>query len=413
MKISFILLVAVIFASCTSTSDEDLIIHAEAGDFDRYNSIISFQLPETLAHKEYHLTDSDGNSYPFQIDGQQGTFILTSLSRKESISFRLLPSGTEERNDAVIVQHTDEAVVFESETGNPVLHYRTSAEGLNLGDLDERFRRGGYLHPVYTPSGQVVTGHYNPDRAHQLGIWSGWSRIEFEGRNPDFWYPVTDRGEIKFGLLDKLWSGPVHSGIHTKHQFIDHTADEPLPILTETWAVQVYNTPEIDDQPVHMFDLDVDQQNISESPITFNEHVYGGISFRGNDDWLGEEGTRLLTSEGKTKVDWAPIRDVWSHVNAHQSRAKWAYLSGVVEGEHPGIIILVHPDNLNFPEPIFMNLREPFFAFSPTMMGDITVEPGESLRFRYRYVVLDEEPDPEFIENLWQDYANPVTITLN
>src|SRR5690625_7514147 len=66
MKISFILLVAVIFASCTSTSDEDLINHAEAGDFDRYNSIISFQLPETLAHKEYHLTDSDGNSYAFQ-----------------------------------------------------------------------------------------------------------------------------------------------------------------------------------------------------------------------------------------------------------------------------------------------------------------------------------------------------------
>src|SRR5690625_3273738 len=295
MKISFILLVAVIFASCTSTSDEDLIIHAEAGDFDRYNSIISFQLPETLAHKEYHLTDSDGNSYPFQIDGQQGTFILTSLSRKESISFRLLPSGTEERNDAVIVQHTDEAVVFESETGNPVLHYRTSAEGLNLGGLDERFRRGGYLHPVYTPAGQIVTGHYHPDRPHQLGIWSGWSRVQTEARNPEFWYPVTGRGEIEVVSADSLWHGPVHSGLHAEHHFIDKTAEDPVPIISEKWTVQVYNTGRGVDRPLFIFDLESTQHNITDAPIIFTEHVYGGISFRGNDEWLGEEGTRLLT----------------------------------------------------------------------------------------------------------------------
>ncbi|MCC5906939.1 MAG: PmoA family protein [Balneolaceae bacterium] len=414
MKKLYFFPLIILFISCTSEMKNEVNIHVDAGDYDRFNSVISFTVPDTLQHEAYHLIDSGGNRIPLQIEDQKAYFVLSVLNAGESITFRMVPSEEQENNPGgVSYQHLEDAVGFFVNGDKPVLHYRSGAGGVDMGELDDHFKRGGYLHPVYNPNGEEITAHYHPDRPHQNGIWSGWSRTQFDGRSPSFWTPASGAGLIEAHSLDKTWSGPVHGGLRATHHFIDKTGDRDVTILSENWTVRVHNILEREEQPIYLFDLDSEQENITEHPFTIHEHVYGGISFRGNDSWLGEENSRLLTSEGKTRVDGAPIRDVWSHIEAHQSRAKWAYLSGVVDGEHPGIVILVHPENLEFPEPIFMNLREPFFAFSPAAMGDITIEPGESLRFQYRYVLLNSDPGAEFIENLWLDYAYPAKVTLN
>jgi len=404
-------LICFVFTSCATADEEGFQVVFEAGDYNRQFVPVTFQAPDSLKHPFYELVDPEYGAIPVQIKGHQISAIIPELHAGERRAMRVVPS--ENRNEiGISTQQKEGSIAFISGNGQPVLHYRTSGEGQDLGGLDERFRRGGYLHPVYTPAGQIVTGHYHPDRPHQLGIWSGWSRVQTEARNPEFWYPVTGRGEIEVVSADSLWHGPVHSGLHAEHHFIDKTAEDPVPIISEKWTVQVYNTGRGVDRPLFIFDLESTQHNITDAPIIFTEHVYGGISFRGNDEWLGEEGTRLLTSEGKSRFDGAPVREVWSHVDSHQSRAKWAYLSGAADDGVPGIVILAHPENLNFPEVIFMNLREPFFAFTPSAMGDITIDPDESLCFRYRYVVMDNEPDPEFLEQMWQDFANPVTVAF-
>src|SRR5207247_1566621 len=48
-------------------------------------------------------------------------------------------------------------------------------------------KRGGYLHPVFTPSGKLLTDDYATNHLHHHGIWFSWARVEFEGRQPDFW----------------------------------------------------------------------------------------------------------------------------------------------------------------------------------------------------------------------------------
>lgn len=411
MKKIYFMFLLLWLASCASITENELRIHIDAGEYDRNNSIITFQVPDTLTHESYHLLDPQGNAIPVQFEGQNATFVLPGLNTGESLSLHLVPSKGQVKK-GISVQLLEDAVAFHTEENKPVLHYKSGAGGLDLGDIDEIHYRGGYIHPVISPDGHVITQHDNPDRPHQKGIWSGWSRTEFEGRNPGFWTAATGTGSVEVYSVDQIWSGSVHGGIRTRHHFIDKTTEVNKTILSDNWIVQVYNVPVTKSEPVHIFDLDVSQQNVSESPFTINEWVYGGIGFRGNDSWLGEENTRLLTSEGKTRVDGEPIREVWSDIGAHQSRARWAYLSGDVDGENPGIVILVHPENFRFPEPIFMNLREPFFMFSPAVLGDIILEPGESMQLRYRYVVMDGDPDPEFLEGLWQDYAYPPKVTL-
>lgn len=412
MKVKYLLFLLLGYTSCAPITENDLQIHVDAGEYDRHNTIVSFQVPDTLKHESYQLLDSQGNVIPVQIERQSGVFLLPGLNAGETLSLHLVPSKVQDKK-GISVQLFQDAVAFSTEENRPVLQYRSGARGADMGDLDEIFQRGGYLHPVFSPNGHVVTGHYNPDRPHQNGIWSGWFRTEFMERNPDFWSPAAGTGSVDVYSLDHIWNGPVHGGIRARHHFTDNTTNDSTVILTDNWNIQVYNISEKNDYPVHIFDLDISQKNVSVYPFIISEWMYGGIGFRGNDSWLGEENTRLLTSEGKTRVDGEPVREIWADIGAHQSRAHWAYISGNVDGESPGIAILVHPENERFPEPIFMNLREPFFMFSPAIMGDILIEPGDALRLRYRYVVMDGEPSPEYLESLWQDYAYPVAATFD
>src|SRR5688500_627816 len=68
----------------------------------------------------------------------------------------------------------------------PLLAYQGEQSALPAG-YDVSFRRGGYTHPVHTPSGVVVTDDYPVKHKHHHGSWSPWTKTEFEGRAPDFW----------------------------------------------------------------------------------------------------------------------------------------------------------------------------------------------------------------------------------
>jgi hypothetical protein len=111
-------------------------------------------------------------------------------------------------------------------------------------------------------------------------------------------------------------------------------------------------------------------------------------------------GTRFLTSEGKTRE------------NGNETRAKWCYVGGDVDGKPAGIAILCHPDNFRFPQPVRIHPDEPFFCFAPSQLGDWKIEPGKPYGAKYRFVVTDGEPDAKEIERLWRDYAEPVKVTV-
>ena len=70
--------------------------------------------------------------------------------------------------------------------GKPVLTYQTQPKP-ERNDIAPEYWRKGYLHPVYSPAGVVVTDDYPKDRLYQHGIWSGWQKVEFEGSHPDLW----------------------------------------------------------------------------------------------------------------------------------------------------------------------------------------------------------------------------------
>ena len=277
----------------------------------------------------------------------------------------------------------------------PVLTYH-GGHGVLPAGVREEYRRAGYLHPLVSPLGRVVTGDYPKNHLHHHGVWASWTRTEIDGRKPDFW----NMGEKKGRVEMIQWLGARESAdgaeIETLHRYVDLTAKVPTPILLEGWKVRVPVTPE--GKP-YRIDLTVRQTNVTEHSLALPEYRYGGLGFRGLDAWDGAPNCRFLSSEGVT-----------NRVTGNESHARWCWIGGAaqsVEGGDgiAGVVLLAHPSNFRFPEPMRIHPTEPFFCWSPQQAGDFTLPPRGVHAMRYRILVADGTPDPKTIEQEWLEWS--------
>jgi hypothetical protein len=262
------------------------------------------------------------------------------------------------------------------------------------------FLRGGYLHPVYTPSGRMVTDDYPSDHFHHHGIWFAWTKTEFEGRHPDFWNMGDATGRVEFEAVDETWSGSVHAGFKARHRSVDLSGVTPKTVLNEMWEVTIYQVGK-GTNPYYLFDLVVTEECATNSPLILDEYRYGGMGVRGHRDWKNKNNVFFLTSEGKDRS------------NGNATRARWCHIGGPVDGKLAGIGILGHPENFRAPQPMRINPDDPFFNFAPSQLGQFEIKPGQPYVARYRYIVSDGPADKVELDRLWNDYANPPHVAFD
>jgi len=387
----------------TGKDVESIALQVDAGVYDRSGTIVSVRFPFAVDPGIYVLKDEEGHVTLLQVDqANKGWFILDDLSAGASAEFMMDMQPLANRSDTAqdegkVSAKMDGDIVTFSAGGKKVLSYY-HRENDPPEELDERYRRGGYIHPFYSPGGVILSSHMNVDQhPHHSGIWSAWTNTRFEGRNPDFWNVHHDRGRVDVDSLIAMWDGPVYGGFRSAHRFTDLTGEEPVTALNEIWDVNVYASP-LGDQ-AHVFDLTVTQTVNSDRPLHLPEYRYGGIGFRGHVDWNDPEKCFFLTSGGLGR-------------DGHGTRAKWAHMGGYSEGERAGFAILGHPSNYRFPQAMRIHPSEPFFNYAPTQLGDMSIQPGIPFITRYRIVTHDGEPDAELIDRLWLDYAYPPSVTI-
>jgi|ERR1043166_3742766 hypothetical protein len=292
----------------------------------------------------------------------------------------------------VSVQRSGEKVVATVD-GKKIFEYQAEAGRLPRANIKPAFLRGGFIHPIFTPAGKIISDSYATNHLHQHGIWFAWTKTEFEGRQPDFWNMGEGKGKVEFVAVDKIWSGATEGGFVARHRYIDLTSGQPKPVLNETWEVKVYKGPGRSPS-ANMFDLICTQECATTNRLKLPQYYYGGLGFRGREEWNGPTQTLFLTSEGET-----------DRVKGNETRARWCWVGGDIDGGRVGVAILSHPKNFRAPQPVRLHPKEPFFCYAPSQLGDWEIAPGEKYISRYRYVVSDGPPDRAAIDRWWDEFA--------
>jgi hypothetical protein len=263
----------------------------------------------------------------------------------------------------------------------------------------ELYTRSGFIHPLWSPGGEVLTWMHPTDHIHHMGLWNPWTKTRFEGRDVDFWNLGKGEGTVRFAGFDSIRPGPVFGQFCALQEHVDLSAPGgQKPALNETLTVRVWNTGT--ESNYWLLDYTTSQRCASSSPVQLLKYRYGGLGFRATQMWH-ESNSDYLTSDGKSRKD------------GHGTRARWCNVFGSTDKGDSGVLFMSHPENREHPEPMrIWPEGHVFFNFCPVQNKDWTLEPGNEYFLRYRMYVYEGSIGPEQAERLWRDFAYPPKVTL-
>ena len=387
---------------CTQTAmsaSTELIVEVAAGDVDRQNTPVFFELPASLRNEEsFRLVRADdGATIDVQPEPESERLIWLIRDRLAAGKTRryrltLLRTG---RNPVTRVTCRDDGRRLIMEVGERKVLCYNHAIIPSPDPSESYYARSGHIHPVYSPRGVEVTDDFPPDHPHQHGIMFAWTSASFEGHPVNFWDQKGQTGMVEHAAVKSIVEGPVFAEFTAS---IQHAAlistGERKPVLTESWTIRVYDVSER-----FLFDFVSEQKTAGVSPFHIDEYQYGAMAFRGRRNWLEPGQGDFLTSERKTRAD------------GNHSQPKWVDMYGQAEGDVSGLGVLAHTDNFRFPQFVRLHPRKPYFCFAPMVTGEFEITPGSPYRSAFRFCVHDGAA-ADILDRLWQDYADPPRVRI-
>jgi len=310
-------------------------------------------------------------------------------------TFRIMQGEAENSSGITVDRHPD---YLEMRRGDsPILRYNTAHLKPPAG-LNPKYGRSGFIHPVWTPSGAIVTEQFPADHAHQSGLFLAYVKTEFEGRSPDFWNLAGGTGRVRFKAVHSTTSGPVYGEVNVEHEHVDLSGAEAKVVLNETWQIRVWNVGG-KQSGYSICDIVSHLTCATASPLKLSKYHYGGMALRGSGSW-GEGRGRFLTSDGKD-------RNTGNH-----SRPHWCDLSGLVGDRTAGLAIMTHPRNFGFPEPLRIHPTMPYMVYTPSQLGEWEIVPAKPHVSRYRFLIHDDDLTSPSIDRIWLDFSESLVAQV-
>jgi len=362
---------------------------------------ITFQADSTL--KLYRVANNKRTAVPFQINSEEDRSIywLVNGDAGEKQVYELAseaPGGFE----TLKIDDENGSITIESDDHNLLrYHYETvyPPEG-----VDSAFQRSAFIHPLWTPHGQVLTRIQPPDHYHHYGIWNPWTHVLFEGDTIDFWNLIKKQGTVRFANFISETAGPVYSEYSALHEHVVFKPNGAEKVaMNELQSVRVYRPQK--DQDCFIVDFTMNMNCASESPVTLLEYRYEGFGWRTTEKW-DRNNSEVISSQGKNRVE------------TDGSKERWCIVQGELDDDYGGVVMMSYPANYNHPEPmriwpINMYGRGDMFAsFSTTKDTDWHLEPKKDYVLKYRLLVYNGKMTKENAEMAWQYYAHPPKVKI-
>ena len=267
--------------------------------------------------------------------------------------------------------------------GRPVLACAFNAVPVPAGVTGKyAVARSNYIHPLYGPGGEVLTGDFSPDHPHHRGIYWAWPEVTWKGETRDL-----HALQGVFARPVRIVRKEVANGSATFETENVWKWGDTEPIVKELATVSVSQ----EKAGRRFIDFKLRFQALAEGVTVARRKMaaYGGFNIR-------------LSPRADQKI--------LTHTDPPGTKppAAWACLSGVPpQGQQTvSVAILQDPANPEYPGDWvqFANLNwlQPTFPAKGTAYG---LKTGEPLVLRYRLVIFHGEADAAALQKLWADYV--------
>ena len=133
------------------------------------------------------------------------------------------------------VDETEDLVMVRTAKGRPLFEYRKKPSEEEKHNAPH-YSRTGYIHPLYSPSGKIITGDFAPDHPHQHGLFFAWTKSSFRDKPTEFWNQKKKLGDIRFHQF--LGKTETKKSLSLQfEQIFTAGKDSDEPILKETWEI--------------------------------------------------------------------------------------------------------------------------------------------------------------------------------
>jgi hypothetical protein len=403
----------IITLAANSNAAGKIKITVQAGPCERVDCVIradvsGLNLRESSPVKLYEITGGQKRPVPCQLITGKGeppalywiqegktppgvarTFLAEKVKKK--------PAGepvmkTEDNQKALILKKGD----------RKILRYNYAHVEPPAG-VDPSYGRSGFIHPVYSPEGNILTAIQPKDHYHHYGIWNPWTRILYDGKMYDLWNLHDKQGTVRAKGIEDACDGDVFSGYTAR---LDHSIfipeEEEKVIMKEWWKIKAWNV-----SGGFLWDFESHLHPATSLPVLIKEYRYAGFGYRATEEWT-KENCEMFTSEGKTRRE------------TDGSTARWIYITGDTKTGRSGLLFMGHPDNCNAPEPLRIwdenangGRGDAFINFAPTKNRDWELKPGNHYLLRYRILSYEGEMTKERADMLWNDFAHPPVIIID
>lgn len=319
------------------------------------------------------------------------------LKRNLLILFLSLASLINSFAQQVVMRETAKGIDFLLD-GSPILTYQMVKEPVPAG-IKEVFSKSGFIHPIKSPSGVVLSRIQPSDHYHHYGIWGPWTRATVSGREVDFWNLGDEKGRVEFShILSKKQAGGA-AELTVRQNHYDLKAPEKEQIALEE-DLRIKVKPAANGR--YLVDYTTTIQTKNPGGILLDDYRYGGgIGFRATEMW-GDANSTILTSEGKDRA------------SADGTNARWIMVTG--QSEHTsgksGILFLSHNTNQAHPEPLrvwpvgqYKGQGNVFIEFCPIRHQSWEILPNQRYSLTYRLVVFDGELSVQEAESYWKSFV--------
>ncbi len=385
-----------------------------AGDYNRERCPVYVDLSKVTNTPEksnlclYQLLNSELLKIDFQFDDKTGSgfwFIPKGDFPENTTRHYILKSCKEKIKNAstpMKINQKKESLTL-SRNGKTILRYQIKTL-MPPNGVDSAYQRSGFIHPLWSPGGEVLTRIQPPDHYHHYGLWGPWTKTHIEDREVDFWNLAKKLGTVRFAGLSEITEGTVFCEFKVKQEHIDFAANEGDQIaINEYLTIRAWNI----GGDAWMIDYISEQSTPLDKGILLDAYRYGGgLGFRATERWTKDNCT-VLTSKGKT-------REI-----ADGTKAQWCRIEGESSLGRSGIVFMDYPKNREFPQPMRVwplnansNRGDMFFEFCPIRHKAWKYKKGEKQKLKYRLFVFEGNLTSNEAEELWQAFAHPPTVVI-